>query len=508
MKNSLSGLSDLEPTKTPASKRAKGKKVKWRKGKSLSEGSKAWKLGVRGGSGEGKTTTVFHVATEQIELAAKDDEHIRDIFSFNPPLRDALLKSNEETRRTALLEAHMFIFLDFDKGADLAFKAKQCNKIIIDKCFNYIGIDDWEDAYSALQEGLEMAAEHEKVWGNRGIWFIVDNLNKAWDSVQEDYIKAQYGLDMNTLLAEIRMNNPGRSREALRAQSQQISEKKEWSVINAAFHAEWLNRMKDSEYNVLFLSPSKNRPKDVRQSNGDVVEEQVPTLGGSKHCEFAVDWIIRKYKDEHGNYWAEVNKTRGIDFDENIMTEQISNPIFGPIKKEIYRIENLHAAKKEREYSKRSYLAKLPSLDAIAQIAPIMDLEEDPLAIIDVKEPEMSLDLELDLSFDEPEPEENPLQVIPATKSGVISFDESISGPTPEEHAKATTNSGPLYYIKPDKTGKYHLKGQGCALGKRIHQAIEITDVTGLSPCKRCVDHKYTKDYESKKDPLSDMPEW
>lgn len=563
-KQSLSNLKDLKPSKTAVAKRAQSAEVIWRSGEELIAQNNRLVIGIRGDSGSGKTVSVFHMMEHTIELAAEDDDHIRDVFSFDKELMNNLLNTSIPKRRAELEKAHMFVFIDFDnRGAEAHFKAENCNPRLFDRV-KYTGTSTWEESYKALNEGLDALKEHAKKWGTRGCYMIVDNMDKAWAAAQSDYTMAQFGIDNNTLLAETRMNNPGQSSEARRAQSKEVAKSKDWTVINGAFHAEWLDKMANSDYNVLFLSPNKTRPREVKVGN-EMIKEDAPGMGGSKHVVFACDYVINKFKDEDGNFWAIIEKTRSFEIAADVQPTKLANPRWSRIIGEIKELDAKHLKKKRALYAKREYYdgddfppkeavpkpSKLKNMLAnIALDMPVpskpkkkslLDLESVGKKDVDfnitteeIKESieilaTPSFDLDLGFSLDPPKEEPELIFGLPADE---VTDDDVVKGHQDDEyrdtgecrscsvlkdnlstdHPTCYECDRPKYLIHKERKGKYHDASQNCSLGKKMaeHNRLISSNVEGMKPCSRCVKHEYKKDAApaAKPSPLDGMPQW
>ncbi len=350
------GLKDMAKFQ-PASVRAREEEILlWESGEELEMTSDQIRMYVRGDTNSGKTHTVFSMLEFFVEDMASNDEHIRDILGHWPPEAiDQVLNHPEglAARRSVLRQAYKVIYLDFDyRGADELFASQTCNRELFD-CFNYLGVRNWEQGVIAIKEGLKMLDEHEAAgWGRRGCWFVIDNMEEAWQEVQSDYVKSSTGLTHTEMSNQIRAKIPGINKAARKAQGEERGRNMDWVYIKSV-HKEWFSPILRSGFNMMLMAPTKVRKEEVALVGGGKEEQEVPQFGGEKNLKFFVNWGIAKFKTPDGlNRYAQFDKCRFT----GLQPRMISNPTFANIYREMQRLIQEHLAGQQAKFASRDYM--------------------------------------------------------------------------------------------------------------------------------------------------------
>jgi len=387
-----------EIKRIPIQKRTAGKKIQFISGSALLQSSKRFRLGVRGPEGVGKTATVLSMIQDHVIVRAEDDDWIREVFGHNENLLEEVLAAGVDKRRSYLKDAHKVIFLDFDnRGLHPLINSNQMHEALLD-CIQYLPVQDWETAHAAVDLGMEVLEEHALKYGKLGFWWVVDNCRTAWSLCQSDFVRAITGVDEAQLMAEIRMQNPGQSKEARRQQAKEMAENKDWSVINSQHNDLFMQRMANTEANMFLLSPNQTREREVNV-NGRVETQLIPVLGGAKDNPFICDYIFRKYKSEDGHtFFADLSKSRYT----GDLGRKISNPTWTRMREEIERIEGEHRTKKIIEFNKIEFAGAEPmEVPAMPVEDPLPDIEMDLTPAVGLealrKEPTITSDDVLDM---------------------------------------------------------------------------------------------------------------
>lgn len=358
-----SGLANLAAaSNVPAHVRAQDREARHYSGEKLGVVMDRQLIGVFADSGAGKTHTIFSMLEDSVELRAHDDDYISRFFSYNPELRAELLKADEKTRRSYLRAAHKVIVFDFDKmGAQPLFQSQICNPALF-SCVEYFPIADWEEAYAGFQSAVQILNDHAAKWGTYGCWWVIDNAAKAWSWTQADYVQAKVGRSANEFMMDIRMKYPGRDSAARSVQADKINDVKEWAIINPAHNEEWFDKMIDSGFNMLCLSPPKELTITVGEMGGKSITKKTLQLGGNKNNRYGLHYIWEKYVSEDGHtFWGELNKTRYT----GQKGKEVSNPTYQRMRQEQERVEKEHGAAKQIRHAEFDYHDLLPSIGAM-----------------------------------------------------------------------------------------------------------------------------------------------
>jgi len=342
----------------PASERAKNLRLKWSKGPQLKSQARRWRVGWRGPTNVGKTHKLLSMLEDHIELRASDDEWIKEFFAYNPSRKIQLLDADEKTRRTYLRDGHRVFFLDFDNlGLQPLIDAEVCNEPLL-KCISYIHIQTWAEAVAAKNLIIEELGKHEQEWGRMGCWIVVDNAAKAWSLCQSDYVKTLTGSDMNDIIADIKMQFPGKDSAARKIQSDKLGDLKDYTIISPSHNDEWLEPMLNTGYNFMMMAPNKDRKVEVKDGDKTYTMEK-PTLGGHPNNPYAMDYIIRLYKSDDGaTRFADVDKARHI----GQVSSTIANPTWRAIREELEELEQEYLEEQRVRHAGKDYFDERPAL--------------------------------------------------------------------------------------------------------------------------------------------------
>ena len=302
------------PKLVPASMKRKG------------EAERIHKVAVIGPAGVGKTHSVFSLI-----------KHLGTVCHLNP----------EEIR---------IEMIDLDGGTDEITD----QRIIPDEYLERLFIStcpDFPSVVDATKEAYVRLNDHKKQHGIDGTWIIVDNMDKAWNYVQNDYCLAVYGMPLVEKMeqareATIRNKKLGQKGEGV------FDKNLDWGIIKP-MHADWTKSFETCGFNFLWLSPWKMQ--EIKDSAGNVVETHEKF--GSDENSLKVSYIIKLYQNDSKKRCADFIKSRAT----NTLPKNIPYTTWSDLFKELDKISAYEL--KERDAKMKSELYGKPASKSVEPVS-------------------------------------------------------------------------------------------------------------------------------------------
>jgi hypothetical protein len=289
-------LESRAPKIVPASKKRKG------------EQEHTKRVAIVGPAGTGKTHSIFSLI-----------KHLATIDHLNP----------EEIRVE---------MLDLDGGMSELTDQRLIPDEYLD-CIYVATCRDFEELVDATKAAYQRLDEHKKKFGGIGDWLVVDNVEKSWDYVQNDYCLAVYGMPLMERKKQVRESQV--EARKLGGKGESVFDKNlDWGTIKPMY-ADWIKSMEVCDHNILLLSPWKMQ--EIKDKAGNVVEmhEKFGADGNS----LIVSYIIKLHFDNNKNRRATFLKSRAT----NLLPRDLIYSNWTDLFKELDRIAA--AELKEREAS-------------------------------------------------------------------------------------------------------------------------------------------------------------
>jgi hypothetical protein len=293
------------PKLIPASQKKKGNRENLKK------------VAVIGPGGTGKTFSVFSLV-----------KHLATKGGLNP-----------EQIRIELI--------DLDDG--LSELTDQC--IIPDEYIERIFVSvckDFAEVADATREAYGRLAEHKKQYGAEGAWIIVDNMERAWNYVQEDYSLSVYGMTLVERMKRARKSQY--EAKQLGGKGEAVFDKNlDWGVIKP-MHSDWAKSFEACGFNFVWLSPWKMH--EEKDKSGNVVDTYVKFGSGDNRQ--IPSHIVRKYIDARGQRRADFVKARGINGHPKNIVDTTWTGIFDALdRQEEFERREMKAALERDQYGKK-----------------------------------------------------------------------------------------------------------------------------------------------------------
>jgi hypothetical protein len=254
-------VEDRAPKLVPASQKRRG------------EAARIMKVAVIGPAGTGKTYTILSLI-----------KHLGTVEHLNP----------EEIR---------IEMIDLDGGLDELTDQSIIPDEYLDRLFVAV-CSDFPEVVAATKAAYHRLEEHKKVYGIRGAWIVVDNMEKAWNLVQNDYCLAVYGMSLVDKMEIARKSQV--QNKKLGSKGEGVFDKNlDWGVIKP-MHADWTKSFETCGFNFLWLSPWKMQ--EVKNKDSIVIEAHEKF--GSDENSQKVSHIIKKEFDTSGKRRASFVKSR------------------------------------------------------------------------------------------------------------------------------------------------------------------------------------------------------
>ena len=255
---------DRAPKLVPASRKRRG------------ETERNMKVAVIGSAGVGKTYTILSMI-----------KHLGAVEHLNP----------EEIRVE---------MIDLDGGLDELTDQSIIPDEYLDRLFVAV-CSDFVEVVSATKGAYRRLDEHKDKYGGRGCWVIVDNMDKAWNLVQNDYCMAVYGMSLVEKMEQARKTTVNNKK--LGQKGEGVFDKNlDWGVIKP-MHADWTKSFETCGFNFIWLSPWKMQ--EVKNKDGMVIDTHEKF--GSDENSQKVSFIIKKEFDTSGRRRASFIKSRNGD---------------------------------------------------------------------------------------------------------------------------------------------------------------------------------------------------
>lgn len=255
---------DRAPKLVPASRKKRG------------EAERNMKVAVIGPAGVGKTFTILSLI-----------KHLGTVEHLNP----------EEIR---------IEMVDLDGGLDELTDQSIIPDEYLDRLFVAV-CADFAEVVAATKGAYRRLEEHKQKYGAKGAWIVVDNMDKAWNYVQNDYCVAVYGMSLvekmeNSRKSQVANKKLGQKGEAV------FDKNLDWGVIKP-MHSDWTKSFETCGFNFVWLSPWKMQ--EVKNKDGVVIETHEKF--GSDDNSQKVSFIIKKEFDTSGRRRASFTKSRDGD---------------------------------------------------------------------------------------------------------------------------------------------------------------------------------------------------
>jgi hypothetical protein len=217
-------------------------------------------------------------------------------------------------------------FIDLDGGLDELTDQKIVPDEYLDRIF-ISTCQDFTEVVDATLDAYERLKEHSKIHGIAGAWIVVDNMEKAWNFVQEDFSRAVYGMSHVERMKQARESQLKAKR--LGQKGEAVFDKNlDWGVIKP-MHSDWTKSFELCGFNVLWLSPWKMG--EIKDKEGNVIEmrEKFGDMANS----LIVSYIIKKYLNSNGKRCADFIKSRATDAMPKNMTDTNWTAMFRELEK-------------------------------------------------------------------------------------------------------------------------------------------------------------------------------
>jgi hypothetical protein len=237
--------------------------------------------------------------------------------------------------------------IDLDDG--LSELTDQC--IIPDEYLDRIFVStckDFAEVVDATREAYARLADHKKQHGTEGAWIVVDNMEKAWNYVQEDYSLSVYGMTLVERMKRARKSQY--DAKQLGGKGEAVFDKNlDWGVIKP-MHSDWNKSFEACGFNFLWLSPWKMA--EEKDKSGNIVDSYEKFGSGDNRQ--IPSHIIRKYIDAKGQRRADFVKARGINgLPKNIVDTTWSGMFDALVRMEEFERREMKAALQREHYGKK-----------------------------------------------------------------------------------------------------------------------------------------------------------
>jgi hypothetical protein len=292
------------------------------------------RVAVIGSAGTGKTASIF-LLVDHLGL----EEHL------NP----------EEIRIEVL---------DLDGGASELTNQKLIPDEYLD-CINFRVCRDFEELVDGTRVAFEALDAHKLTHGGIGNWLVIDNVEKSWEYVQNDYCLAVYGMTLMERKKHVRESQVNAKKLGGKGEGL-FDQKLDWGTIKPMY-ADWIHGLEVCGHNVLFLSPWKMQ--EVKDKSGNVVDSHEKF--GADSNSLIVSYIIKLHMDDSRKRKASFVKSRAT----NILPKDLPYSTWTALFKEIDRVAAMELREREAQMSRKVYGRKVDG-DATEEFRVLSDEDE------------------------------------------------------------------------------------------------------------------------------------
>jgi hypothetical protein len=174
-------------------------------------------------------------------------------------------------------------------------------------CIHFSVCRDFEELVDGTRAAYQRLDEHKQTYGGLGNWIAVDNVEKSWEYVQNDYCLAVYGMSLMERKKLVRESQVLAKKTGGKGESV-FDKNLDWGVIKPMY-ADWIKSMEVCGHNVLLLSPWKMH--EIKDKNNNVVDthEKFGADGNS----LIVSYIVKLHFDDNKKRRATFLKSRATD---------------------------------------------------------------------------------------------------------------------------------------------------------------------------------------------------